>query len=174
MPDHLKALIGCAVYAGLRKQELFHLRWEDIHMKTGELRAVSRQEHHTKNRESRRIPLNKPLMQLLQRHPRRLGSKYVFCNKDGESYDNVRSAIRSAARRAGIEDGVGMHQLRHAFCSHGLMMGVDPRTMQKWMGHKDLATTLRYAHVSPDHEKAAIERMRYDYGHQVVTKAEGT
>tara|TARA_B100001971_G_scaffold94841_1_gene87645 strand:+ start:418 stop:558 length:141 start_codon:yes stop_codon:yes gene_type:complete len=46
--------------------------------------------------------------------------------------------------------------------------------MQKWMGHKDLATTLRYAHVSPDHEKAAIERMRYDYGHQVVTKAEGT
>ena len=65
MPDHLKALIGCAVYAGLRKQELFHLRWENIHMKTGELRAVSRQEPHTKNRESRRIPLNKPLMQLL-------------------------------------------------------------------------------------------------------------
>ena len=89
-------------------------------------------------------------------------------------YDNVKSALRSAARRAGIADGVGMHQLRRAFCSHGLMQGVDPRTMQKWMGHKDLATTLRYAHVSADHEKAAIERLRYDYGHQVVTKAEGT
>ena len=38
------------------------------------------------------------------------------------------------------------------------MSGVDPRTVQKWMGHKDLKTTLRYAHVSPDHEKAAIER----------------
>lgn len=33
--------------------------------------------------------------------------------------------------------------------------------MQKWMGHKDLKTTLRYAHVSPDHEKAAIERLGY-------------
>ena len=51
-------------------------------------------------------------------------------------------------------------------------MGVDPKTMQKGMGHKDLDTTLGYAHVS--HEKAAIERLRYNYGHQVVTKAEGT
>ena len=63
-----------------------------------------------------------------------------------------------------------MHQSTRL--SHGLMMGVDPRTMQKWMGHKDLDTTLGNAHVS--HEKAAIERLRYNYGHQVVTKAEGT
>lgn len=41
------------------------------------------------------------------------------------------------------------------------MQGVYPRTVQKWMGHKD-QTILRYAHVSPDHEKAAIERLRYD------------
>ena len=41
------------------------------------------------------------------------------------------------------------------------MSGVDPRTVQKWMGHRDLKTTLRYAHVSPDHEKAAIERLGY-------------
>jgi len=41
------------------------------------------------------------------------------------------------------------------------MSGVDPRTVQKWMGHKDLKTTLRYAHVSPDHEKAAIELLSY-------------
>ena len=95
-----------------------------------------------------------------------VGDAPGVCNKDGESYDNVRSALRSAAGRAGIEDGIGMHQLRHAFCSHGLMMGVDPRTMQKWMGHKDLATTLRYAHVSPDHEKAAIQRLRYETWHQ--------
>ena len=41
------------------------------------------------------------------------------------------------------------------------MSGVDPRTVQKWMGHRDLKTTLRYAHVSPDHEKAAIKRLSY-------------
>ena len=52
-----------------------------------------------------------------------------------------------------------------------MMQGIDPRTVQKWMGHKDLKTTLRYAHVSPDHEKAAIQQLRYDYGHYMDTKA---
>jgi len=41
------------------------------------------------------------------------------------------------------------------------MQGIDPRTVQKWMGHRDLKTTLRYAHVSPDHEKTAIQRLTY-------------
>ena len=52
------------------------------------------------------------------------------------------------------------------------MRGIDPRTVQKWMGHRDLTTTLRYAHVSPDHERAAIQRLRYDTGHQVDTNAQ--
>ena len=42
------------------------------------------------------------------------------------------------------------------------MQGIDPRTVQKWMGHKDLKTTLRYAHVSPDHERSAIQLLRYE------------
>jgi len=43
--------------------------------------------------------------------------------------------------------------------------------VQKWMGHRDLKTTLRYAHVSADHEKAAIQRLRYQSSHQVDTKS---
>jgi len=42
--------------------------------------------------------------------------------------------------------------------------------VQRWMGHKDLKTTLRYSQVSPDHEKAAIQRLSYTTGHQVDTK----
>lgn len=169
VPDRLYALIACAVYAGLRKEELFHLRWTDINWKTVELTVASREDHHTKNYESRGIPINEPLLEALRRHPRRLGSPYVFCNRDGKTYDNIRTALRGAAKRAGIEGGVKLHQLRHAFCSHALMQGIDPRTVQKWMGHRDLKTTLRYAHVSPDHEKAAIQKLRYDHGHYMDT-----
>lgn len=173
IPDHLKALIVCAVYAGLRRDELFHLRWKDINWKTKELTVVSRREHHTKNYESRRIPMNEALVGALKRHPRRLGTPYVFCNsQSGEPYDNVRKALKSAAKAAMIEDGVKLHQLRHAFCSHALMQGIDPRTVQKWMGHKDLKTTLKYAHVSPDHERSAIQRLRYDDGHYMDTNTE--
>ena len=74
----------------------------------------------------------------------------------------------NAADRAKVEGPIKLHQLRHAFCSHALMQGIDPRTVQKWMGHKDLKTTLRYAHVSPDHERspeAAIQKVD-TYGHQ--------
>ena len=170
VPDHLNALVVCAVYAGLRKKELFYLRWKDIDWTTGELNVVSREEHPTKNYESRRIPMNEALAEALRRHPRRLGSPYVFCNEKGEPYDNVRIALNSAAKRAGIEEGFMLHQLRHAFCSHALMQGIDPRTVQKWMGHKDLQTTLKYAHVSPDHEKAAIQRLQYHHGHYMDTK----
>ena len=53
-----------------------------------------------------------------------------------------------------------LHPLRHAFCSHSLK-GIDPRTVQLWMGHKSLETMMKYAHVSPDHQKAAIQRLKY-------------
>jgi integrase len=171
LPDHLKALIACAVYAGLRRSELFHLRWEDINWRTGELAVVSRQEHHTKNYQSRRIPMSDSLTEALRRHPRHLNSPYVFCNREGKPYNNIKKALNNAAERAEIDGSVRMHQLRHAFCSHALMQGIDPRTVQKWMGHKDLKTTLRYAHVSPDHERAAIQRLQYHHGHQVDTKS---
>jgi len=164
LPGHFHALVACAVYAGLRREELFHLRWEDIDWKAGELNVVSRQEHHTKNYESRRIPMNEALMEALRRHPRRLDSPHVFCNREGQPYDNIRKALNSAAQRAGIEGKVGLHPLRHAFCSHALMQGIDARTVQRWMGHRGLETTLRYAHVSPDHEKAAIQRLLAEAG----------
>lgn len=149
MPDHLRALTACAVYAGLRREELFHLRWIDLDEEAGQITVVSRLEHHTKNYETRSIPMNDALKAELRRHPRRPGSPYVFSNRAGKPYDNVRKSLNRAAAEAGIPGNVGLHQLRHAFCSHVLMAGVDPHTVQKWMGHRDLRTTLGYAHVSP-------------------------
>ena len=91
----------------------------------------------------------------------------------GSDYKNTRrieDALDRAAQRAGIQEGVTFHQLRHTFCSHAQMQGAAPRTVQKWMGHKDLRTTLRYSHTSADHEKAAMKRLRYDYGHYMDTR----
>ena len=88
-------------------------------------------------------------------------------------YNEVRKPLSAAALRAGIEDNVNLHQLRHAFCSHALMSGIDARTVQRWMGHKNLPTTMRYSHTSPDHERAAIQRLRYESRHQVGTDTDG-
>jgi len=174
-PAYLRAIIACGVYAGPRPSELLHLRWEDINWKTDELTvaSLSRQEHHTKNYESRTIPMSPDLIEILRNYPHQPDSPYVFCNpKTGRPYKDVRNSLNSAAKRAGIKAKITMHGLRHAFGSHAQMQGIDVRTVQKWLGHKHLKTTQGYLHVSPNHEKAAIQRLKYRNGHQMDTKPE--
>ena len=179
VPNHLKALVACIVYAGLRRSEVFRLRWDDIDWKAGEITVASRRGAHTKNYASRTIPMNDALVDYLQRHSPVLvrisghmtKSPYVFSRPNGKPYTDVRDSLRAAAHRAGIEGDVKLQLLRHCFCSHSLMQGADPRSLQRWMGHRDLRTTMGYSHTSPDHEKAAMQRLRYDHGHNTVTMA---
>ncbi len=68
--------------------------------------------------------------------------------------------IRAIAEKAGIK-GMGVHTLRHTFASHLVMAGVDLATVQKLMGHSSITTTMIYAHLAPDHLKAAVEKLKF-------------
>ena len=165
-PVDLYAWVSCMVYAGLRRAEVLNLRWEEIDWEREQITVQSRTEWHTKNYKSRTLPMNDMLMEALRRAPRRLGCQLVFPSPQNEVYqniDHIMLALDRAASQAGIPEGhVTFHQLRHCFCSHAQMQGVSPRTVQQWMGHRDLKTTLRYSHVSPVHEKAAMKGLRYN------------
>jgi site-specific recombinase XerD len=78
----------------------------------------------------------------------------VLCGNDGTPLTQrlVQGLVARAARRAGLTS-VGVHVLRHTFCSHLAMKGAGARAIQELAGHRDLATTQRYMHISP----AAIE-----------------
>ena len=121
MPDHLRVIVALAAYAGLRLEEACHLKWSDIDMTNGEL------EFEGKGRKRRRVPISDELHVHLSRHPRRLGSRYVCPNPAGVPYADIRASLDSAAKRAGVEDRVRMHALRHAFASHMQLAGVSPR-----------------------------------------------
>ncbi|MQY58388.1 MAG: tyrosine-type recombinase/integrase [Clostridia bacterium] len=79
-----------------------------------------------------------------------------FWGKNGERYGNIRKAFEGARKRVGITD-FRFHDLRHTFASRLVMAGVNLKTVQELLGHKSFEITLRYAHLSPEHKKAALD-----------------
>ena len=81
---------------------------------------------------------------------------------------DIKKGFASALRRAGIEN-FRFHDLRHTFGSHLIMQGVDLRTVQQVMGHKEIKMTMRYSHLSPGHVQEAMEKLDHAwtlFGHQ--------
>src|SRR5262249_54994479 len=63
-----------------------------------------------------------------------------------------------ACREAGIKDFT-WHCLRHTFASRLVMAGIDIRTVQELLGHRNILMTMRYSHLSPEHNKKALEKL---------------
>jgi len=150
-------MIVVALHTGLRQSEQFHLRWENVDFANGII-TVPR----SKNGETRRLPMNDTVREILRSRPSRLKSALVFPSQTGATPIDTRNymhrAFTPALRRAGI-DGFRWHDLRHTFASRLVMAGVDLRTVQELMGHKTIAMTLRYSHLSPAHQLAAVQRL---------------
>ena len=104
----------------------------------------------------RELPMNDIVHRALLAVRKKADSPWVFCKRNGERYGNVRKAFETARKRAGIVD-FRFHDLRHTFASHLVMAGIDLKTVQELLGHKSFEMTLRYAHLSPEHKKRAID-----------------
>ncbi len=66
----------------------------------------------------------------------------------------VQKAVAAARERLALTKPIRPHDFRHAFATHSLRSGVDPRTLQKLLGHADLKTTLIYLHACDRAETA--------------------
>lgn len=171
---HLRPIVLCALETGMRRSEILSLRWSDVDMKTRTIYLGD-----TKNGESRHVPISNRLCTLLSGLPRRLGSDHVFTGeprigKTGKPFHDVRTSFENACRQAGVE-GFRFHDLRHTAASHMAMAGVPLRTIGEILGHKTAAMTERYAHLTPEHKKMAVESLPdWEVGetdsHKSVTK----
>ncbi len=149
--EHLKPIVTVALNTGMRKEEILNLKREDLDFQSRIIYVLD-----TKNSERREIPMNDIVCRTLLAAREKTDSPWVFCKKNGERYGNVRKAFEGARKRAGIVD-FRFHDLRHTFASHLVMAGVDLKTVQELLGHKSFEMTLRYAHLSPEHKKAALD-----------------
>lgn len=146
--------------AGLRCGEMMALEWTDIDLGKRQLqvRRSDWRGHVTvpKGGRPRVVPLTKRLAAALQAH-RHLKGQRVLCRQNGAPLTQkmVQKYVERAARQATMANK-GVHVLRHTFCSHLSMRGAPARAIQELAGHKDLATSQRYMHLSPAAIDAAI------------------
>lgn len=166
----LRALYLTAAMTGLRQGELLALRWRDIDWTAARVRVRRnwvRGEYGTpkSRRSSRSVPLADRVAGDLDRHFKASDftqdDDLVFPHPVlGTPLDRSRllKRFKAALRRASVRE-VRFHDLRHTFGTRMAGAGVPMRTLQEWMGHRDLKTTLIYADYAPsEHEAAWVEQ----------------
>ena len=151
--DHLKPLVLIALNTGVRRGELFSLRWSDVDLSH---KLMTVEGDGSKSGQTRHIPLNREALATLKEWRKQSHAGYVFPGKDGGRLDNVNTAWAALLEEASIK-AFRWHDLRHTFASRLVMKGVPLNTVRDLLGHSDIKMTLRYAHLAPDVKAQAVE-----------------
>ena len=155
--DHLKPMVVVALNTGLRRGELFSLRWVDVNLDAKVLTVAAA---GSKSGQTRRVPLNVEALAVLTawREPRKGKVGLVFPGARGARLSNINRSWRAAVKLARLND-FNFHDLRHTFASNLVQAGVDLNTVRELLGHSEIAMTLRYSHLAPDNLRLAVEKV---------------
>jgi integrase len=148
---HVVAAVRLLLFTGCRLREILHLRWEEVDLERGML-------HLPDSKSGKKsVILNASALTILDTLPR--SGEFVIA---GEVPDRPRSDLNkpwNAIRRAAGLDGLRIHDLRHSFASVGAGGGLGLPIVGKLLGHRNAATTERYAHLDADPLRQASERI---------------
>lgn len=149
LPDAIKPLVITALNTGFRKQNILDLKWDDINFDFGIIEILE-----NKGNKHIKIPMNHTLRSMLINLKQE--SEYVFLNPQTKKpYKDFRRLWNKAKVDAEIND-FRFHDLRHTVATRLANNGVSPATVQKWLGHSDINTTMRYIHSMPSEETKAM------------------
>jgi integrase len=152
-PKHMPEF-DVALNTGMRKGEQFSLEWSQVSLARKRIRL-----ERTKNGSHREIPLNKTCLSVFEAlHATRPHSGRIFLSKYGRDLNDPRAWFELALEEAKVKN-FRWHDLRHTFISRLVMKDVNLRTVQELAGHKTISMTTRYAHLAPEHNQAAIEKL---------------
>jgi len=154
--DHIEPMVILSLKTGMRRGEVFDLLWADVDFETA---TVTIRAEISKSNKTRHIPLSPIALDMLkswrQQNQGVAANERVFSNSKGERFDNTNKAWRALLKESGIDD-FRWHDMRHDFASKLVMAGVPLNTVRELCGHTDMNTTLRYAHLAPEHKAEAV------------------
>jgi len=140
----LQFIVPMLILTGARKREVLDARWEDFDFERRHWRI-----HTTKLGKPRFVPMSDGVVSLLGSVPR-LDCEWVFANpKTLKPYVSIFCSWNTARTKAGLAD-VRIHDLRHSYASFLVNAGRSLYEVQRLLGHTQIKTTQRYAHLSHD------------------------
>lgn len=163
-----RALYLTASMTGLRQGELIALRWRDVDWKAARVRV--RQNYvlgEFGTPKSKRSTRSVPMHDLVAGELDRLSKASKATAADDLVFADPHTAgpldkaailrrYRKALKAAKLDETHRFHDLRHTFGTRMAAAGVPMRTLQEWMGHRDIETTQRYADYAPSAHEAAL------------------
>jgi integrase/recombinase XerD len=154
-----RALLEVMYACGLRASEAVGLELADVDLEEGLLCARG------KGSKERIVPIGRQALAALRAYlragrPALIGNavqpRLLVNHRGGPlTRQGLYKIVQGHARRAGLEERMSPHTLRHTFATHLLAGGCDLRSLQEMLGHADLATTQIYTHLSADRLKDA-------------------
>jgi len=148
---HAGPMMKMALFTGMRRGEMFKLKWRDIDFDKGFIHL-----RDPKGGPDQKIPLNDAARDILLNHIR-TRSPYVFPGRGGRQRTDINKQLKKIKDAAGLpEDFRALHGLRHVYATMLASSGqVDMYTLQKLLTHKDPLMTQRYAHLRDEALKEA-------------------
>ena len=136
------ATIRLLMLTGCRKNEILTLRWEDVDLGAGELTLADAKTG------PRTVPLPPSAVGLLAGMPCKPDNPWVIPgHKPGTHMNDIDGAWQTVRARARLDD-VRIHDLRHSYASRALALGESLPMIGKLLGHSQVETTARYAHLA--------------------------
>jgi len=151
----LREIVALAVSTGMRRGEILGLRYLDVDL--ANRRVLLPQ---TKNGDGRVVYLNDMAMMVFQSWPTGKPTERVFADW---SPGYVSHAFKRVCVKLEVSD-FRFHDLRHTAASWMRMSGVDIHTVATLLGHKDLAASKRYQHLSPAFLAEAVGKLDAVFG----------
>jgi integrase len=154
----VKAFVLCLIDAGLRRDDARLLTWERVNCTDSTIFL-----YQSKTGESVFVPMTRDLAAaIVQLHAQRdPETPYVFVTEAGKpfSISTINRAWKMAKTFAGITRPFRLHDCRHTTGSGLVQAGVPLAEVGQLLGHRDLRSTRRYAHLAPENLRSAIQKL---------------
>lgn len=154
---HVLAMIRIMMHTGCRPGEARFLKWEWVNMERKEIRLPK---EATKERKPKTLFITPYLEDVLSRLARVEGNPYVIASEreNGKPVQDIKKPWDRIKKAAKIKQSLHLHDLRHSHASMANSLGYSMPMIGALLGHSQVQTTLRYAHLASDHlRKAAVD-----------------